>query len=469
MFLNNFFKKYKSRVIILVVFAAARLVVFLTFWQASADKGGWRNFYGSAQSALPALAMRFHEICDWHPPLYYFFTSAILYFFHSQWFIYLAQMFLAALTLFIGYKIAHLFFNKKIATAAVFMLAIEPFWAWNNWLLTSENLSTPLLLSGLYYFFRPIKYSGFSFKDIAASAVFLGLATLTRPNTLPLAIFLSVLLLCVFALKDKLKIASLARIDFKKLLIFFAIFNAVFFAVLIPWMIHNKAVYGRFTLANILSTNIYYYNYPTLLAWQKNISQGDAQKIVYEQAGKDLGRNVGDQGNCMAFSKDELNSQFDYYENESKIQVLSDFASYIEMHLFRAIPFFFQPGYSDMVLAYTGQYDKPDITMGILQGNFFAIKNFFSTINFNLVLYMIGVLFWALCSFSAFAACVYSYFKDKEKFLFLFFSLAIILYNALVISPFVLARYRLPVYILFFIPLAYMMFVIFSKSKHETK
>lgn len=457
---TSFFKN-RWWIFIIAAFLIVRLVIFSTLWQASQQRGGWENFYDFAQPAKSVLLVGFHDYCDWHPPLYYFLTSIILVLFGDQEYIYFFQIIAALIILVFVYRTARLFFSEKVALLAVFLMAIEPFWAWHNWLLVSDNLSALLFLVGIYYFFRFLKFglqpACAGRKNILFSAIFLGLATLVRTNTLLLTLFLSVILILVFLLRGKLKLKNLAQLKVKQLFCCVILFNAVFFLILLPWAARNKLVYDRFTIANILSTNIYFYNLSPLMSWQEGISLDQAQTRVIGQADKDLGKNVGDQGDCQLFSKEEFNRQLDYYKSKSRQYILVNFCPYLRMHLFRALPFFLQSGYFDMRLAYTSQYEKPDITLGILKGDFSEIKKFFADFNLKLATYLLGVIFWGLSSLAVAFSLIYSYFKDKKNFIFFLISAALIIYSALVVSPFVLARYRLPVYAFFCIPLIYML------------
>ncbi len=460
--------KYKWWIFIAIAFLLVRIFVFDSFWQASLNKGGWQNFYDNAQAAPSVLQAKFHEVCDWHPPLYYVLTSALLVMFKTQWAIYLAQILLTFFGLIISYKIAKLFFSEGIALAAVFLLAIEPYWAWHNFLLVSENLSTPLLLLGLYYLFKFLRYS--VWRDIAYSAIFFGLATLTRPNYLLLPFSLSVLLAIIVFFKNRLGLTGQFKLNFRKYLFYFFIFNILFLAVLAPWLIRNQIVYGRLTLANIMSTNIYLYNLPPFIAWQKGISYEAASNMVINQAIEKLGPQAGSFNGCEVLSKAEFNRQLNFYETEAKQYILSNLPSYLVMHSIRAIPFFLQPGYFEMWSAYSGEFNKPDISTLVLKHDWAGIKAFVTDINLKFVVYGLGVIFWGLASLASLIACVYSWRRDRGKFLFFLLSFGIILYNALIISPFVLARYRLPIYILFFIPLVYLIAQLkIKKSSNEKK
>ena len=332
----------------------------------------------------------------------------------------------------------------------------------------TDNLFAPLFLAGFYFWFRFIKNGSYS--SIAVSAFIFGLATLTRPNSLLLTLFLSFLLVLIFTFREKLKIKDYLRINsFKHLFYCLLIFNGLFFLTLTPWVVRNKLVYDRFTIANIMSTNFYYYNLPPFISWKEKISYQEAYDIYAKQADAYLGKHVGNSKfDCTLFTNEELNKQLDYYNRKAKEVMLGNFSSYMVLHLMRTAPFFLQPGYFEMYSAYTGEFSKPDVMSGLMSCNLAEIKGFLKNINLKLVVYLMGVLLWAIISLAAFASLILSY-KDKEKFLFAFFAVAVIIYNALLISPFVIARYRMPLYPFFFILAVYSFLIIGSAVKRIIK
>src|SRR3989344_1940882 len=141
----------KTWIWIIIAFVLVRIIVFSSFCEASADNGVWNNFSAGAQPAQAELMQKFHEPCDWRPPLYYTFPSTALFLFKSQLSIYLFQLLLAFASLIIGYKIIRLFFSEKIAFWATLIWAIEPFWAWQNFQLASENLYMPIFLAAMFF------------------------------------------------------------------------------------------------------------------------------------------------------------------------------------------------------------------------------------------------------------------------------------------------------------------------------
>jgi len=449
--MGTIIKKYKWR-IILGAFATVRVFVFSTFWVASADKGGWVNFYDQAQHSKYALMNIFHHFCDWHPPMYFAVTSALLHLTQTQWSIYIFQIICGLASVVLTYLIARMFFSEKISFVAALMMAIEPFWAWHNFLLMTDNLYVPLFLAGFYFLFRFIK-SG-TYVSIAFSALMFSLATLTRPNSLLLTLLLSFLLVLVFVFGEKFKIKNYPNISgLKHLFYCLLVFNGLFFLILAPWAIRNKLVYDRLTIANIMSTNFFYYNLPPFISW--NISYQEAYDIYAQQADRDLGKHIGNSRfDCTLFTNEELNKQLDYYNRKAKEVMLGNFPSYLTLHLIRTAPFFLQPGYFEMYSAYTGEFSKPDLTSALMSGNLAEIKGFLKNINLKLIVYLMGVLLWAIISLAVFASLFLSY-KNKEKFLFAFFAVIVIICNALLISPFVIARYRMSLYPFFFILAAY--------------
>ncbi|MEA3398223.1 MAG: glycosyltransferase [Patescibacteria group bacterium] len=460
--LKGFLKLYRWWLVLLVLFLLVRIVLFASLWSASPN--GWEDFYNQAQASENAMAMTWHEECDWHPPLYYFFVSLVLFLFQTQWALYSIQIILAFLLLIIIYKIVRLFFSKNIAFVSAFLIGVEPYMAWHNWQVTSENLYIPFLLFGFYFVFKFLISSKAKYLYIAAP--FFSLATLTRLNSLFLAPLIAIAVLFIFLLSGKLKYSQFKNLRLKQVLIFLIIFNVFYLAFIFPWQLRNKFVYGRFSVANVLYTNMYFYNVPTLQAAQKDISYNQAKKELIEKTNARIGSNVGGQGDCGLFTKEELNNQFDYFQSQASRYIKEDFFTYLKIHTVRATPFFFQSGYLNLFKAYTGEYNKPDITGSLMRGDLAAVFNYFKNLNLSVLLYLFGLALWGMASLSVFAALIYTYFKDKDKFSFFLVSALTVFYTAFLCSPFVLARYRLPVYIFFIAPLVYLFNKIFYYIKN---
>ena len=451
------FRLNRKWILIIIAFVLVRVFVFSSFWIASADKGGWNNFYAWSQPAQAVLMQKFHEPCDWRPPLYYTFTSSALFLFKDQLAIYLLQLLLAFASLILGYKIIRLFFSEKIAFWATLIWAMEPLWAWQNFQLASENLYIPIFLAAMFFLFSFLKKG--AARHIMLASFFFGLASLTRPTALLMPAFISVVLIIFFILRGKIRTDDVfLKKSFKEIVIWLLIFNALFFAVLVPWIARNKIIYDRFSFVNLSAINVYYYNLPPLIAVQKNISYQEANDIIVAKAEKDLGPThvATSNWNCALFTTEELNRQLDYYSSESKKYILRNLKDYLPLHLVKMTPFFVESGYFDMYSAYTGEYSKPDITADFLKGDLREVKKFFTGMDLKKTIYIFGIFLWLIIFASMVAAVFYSFFRDKSKFLFFATSVLLAFYTAFLTSPFNFARYRLPLYILFFTGFVYM-------------
>ena len=71
-----------------------------------------------------------------------------------------AATFFPFASLILGYKTIRLFFPEKIAFWATLIWAIEPFWAWQNFQLASENLYMPIFLAAMFCLFSFLKRKG---------------------------------------------------------------------------------------------------------------------------------------------------------------------------------------------------------------------------------------------------------------------------------------------------------------------
>src|SRR3972149_5767271 len=149
----------------------------------------------------------------------------------------------------------------KIPFWAFLIWAIEPFWAWQNFQLASENLYMPIFLAAMFFLFNFFKQG--TIRHIALASFFFGLAALTRPTALLMPAFISVTLIALVFFRNKIKTDdAFFKKSVKEVVILLLIFNVLFLAVLAPWIIRNKIIYDRFSFANLSATNVYYYNLP---------------------------------------------------------------------------------------------------------------------------------------------------------------------------------------------------------------
>ncbi len=434
---------------IIALFVTVRMALFVLFYLHD----GWKTLYAYAQPTPAVLKVLFHEPCDWHPPLYYAFTSALFTLFGNHWAVYAAQILLTFIGIVLAYRIARMYFSENTALASALLLAVEPYTAFHNFTFASDNLFIFLIVAAFYYFFHYLRY-GLA-RGLYLSSVFFGLAALTRPNSLLLVPVLAVLLSLPHAFPYKSRLEWPFLKSTGKSLKSAAIFILLFLAVITPWIARNRIVYGRWTMANIMATNVYFYNIPPLLALTRDTTYDQAFLGLKADAERDLGENVGDQGDCSRFSQEEFGRQLDYFSARSKDYILEEPSSYLKLHLIKSVPYFFQSGLYAIYTNYRNDFSKPDITLLMAKGDIASLFRFIKDSGASALIYLGGTAFWGLASFSILFGLCYSLFRDRRLLPFFMIAAAAVAYDAIVTSPFSIARYRLAFNFLFFIPLCY--------------
>lgn len=469
--MKNFLKNHRKETIIFLICFTAKILAFLIVIGLRLKFGDFEFINKVAEPAdkifrggIPAF--NFYEPGGWHPPLYYFFTASVLTVFPYEWIIFLIQDLLVSISAVFVYKIGLIIFSsvnngEKIAFYSAVLFGIEPYLSFETNTLGSDILGLFFFTFFVYFFIKylvnyEIPFRGF--KNIAASSVFLGLATLTRPSTLfmPLVIFFFLFVFWIFTRKYALQILK-----------HFLIFTAIFLLFIIPWMLVNKASYGEFVFSRLSKVNFYPYNAATFIAAKEKISFGEARARLEEKARQET-KKTGEPLD-------------DYYAREARKIIFSDPVFYIKLHLIKSVPFLIQPGYEIMMHGYGVPYkpDRPDLTLLFMQRNFSAILKFITRIDIATALYLAGLIFWGILNIFLVAAFIksfkynfygtrstveqYSQYRSIEKgerlvfLIFLFFILTIV-YHALLYGTIAIARYRLPLYFMFFMPAFYVIF-----------
>lgn len=461
--MKNFLKNHKKETIVFLICFAAKMLAFLIVVGLCLKFGDWDFINKIAEPAdkifkggIPTF--NFYEPGGWHPPLYYFFTALILNVFPYEWIIFLIQSFLVSISAVFVYKIGLIIFiphlsqnnqnyfekgegfssvnkGEKIAFWSAVLFGIEPYLSFETNTLGSDILGLFFFTFFVYFFIKYLKLG--ALKSIIISSIFLGLATLTRPSTLfmPLVIFFFLIVFWIFTRKSIFPILK-----------YFLIFCVIFLLFIVPWMLVNKITYGEFVFSRLSKVNFYPYNAATFIAAKENISFGEARTRLEEKARLETEK-----------TGEPLD---DYYSREAKKIIFSDPVFYAKLHLIKSVPFLLQPGYEIMMHGYGVPYkpDRPDLTLLFMQKNFSAILKFITNVDIATVLYLAGLLFWGILNILLIAAFIKSFKQDKMIFLIFLFFILTIIYHALLYGTIAIARYRLPLYFMFFMPAVYVIF-----------
>lgn len=164
-------------------------------------------------------------------PIGYPGTLAILYYFlGSNFFVgQFFNIFLSALIMFYGYKLAFEFLGKKVALFSLILYAFSPLAITYTSILGSETLFSALLvLSSYFYLVKRNPY---------ASGFLIGYLTLVRP--------IGVLVPSIFIVFEFFRKQVSIKEKFKFLAVFFTLFVLVF----TPWLLRNYIVFGTPTFS----------------------------------------------------------------------------------------------------------------------------------------------------------------------------------------------------------------------------
>lgn len=134
--------------------------------------------------------------------------------------------------------------DRRARFLAAGLAAFEPQMILWSIVPTTEMIATFTLITALYFFLRVAKEV--SFNDAALSGFFLGLSTLTRPHGQFLFI-LGVLFLITTAVFRKNKRVFLSC----------AVFAAIFFIIMSPWLIRNYYQFGTISVSTTGLRNLY--------------------------------------------------------------------------------------------------------------------------------------------------------------------------------------------------------------------
>lgn len=459
--MKRFFQKYKIEIFLFLASLVLGLAVFsaLSAWE---NKVG--NFSDSDYS-FPVMADdspgyyelarniidqgRFVSVDDksfpesFRTPGYPLFIAGVLLIFNNNNLISFIQIILAALSVVWLYKIARLFFDKKIAIGASLLLLLEPSAIYYANLVLSDSLFVFLLLLLIWFFVRSPKSASQELWFKFLAGLILGLATLVRPIGQYL-FFILLLYFIVYYFKKFNKQKFIA-------IILFILGVAL---VVSPWMIRNKKLFDTWEISSASGLVLYNYTLPMHYAQANDMTLDEARQIFDKQSNK-----TGNQGYDMSlFLTSEL-------KNKSLKYLQDNFGSYLKFHLIKTIPIFFTDGLRDILYQIKANTSgMPNISSYIMHGQFGELASNLLKSKLNISLFFGGVLAWTIINLAALWGFIRLLFNSpKKRFYFIILSAILILYFSLVTGPIANSRYRLPFEPFVFILASYG----FSKKKHE--
>lgn len=199
-------------------------------------------------------------------PGYPVFIAAVYFIFGIKpWLVILAQIVMdSALAVLIAKFALLLFGNLRTSFIAGLLWALEPFAIFYSNKLLSDGLFVFLVVLSFFFFLRFLKIT--HKRNLFASGILLGMATLTRPISIYL--FIPVSIFAFFRFKSKVK-------GFQNVFIFVVIF----LLTIAPWVIRNKLVHNHYFFSTSFAYNALILYAIPLLSFQQNTPEKELKKI----------------------------------------------------------------------------------------------------------------------------------------------------------------------------------------------
>lgn len=170
--------------------------------------------------------------------------------------LYILNLLLFVVSLFLVYKIASTIFDERAGLMAAFFYSIYPLSVYGTSLSLDEHLFMPLWFLGLYLLFLEIKGKKIRFALLWYGLIF-GYATMTRTH----GMFMPVVVGCAYFLIKR---------SWKQILTAVFVVYLIGQAINLPWTIRNYRQWGIYMPYTATFFNIYYANNPAVKRADKN-------------------------------------------------------------------------------------------------------------------------------------------------------------------------------------------------------
>jgi len=465
--IKSFIEKNKTEIALFLAFFCITILFVVSFFifGVNFDKnifpvlvGDSKEYIKLAENILNGNGFTLsNDFLNYEPeslrtPGYPAFLAIILFLFKNQIFISFIQIIMMAFCVVLVYKIALMFFDRKIALLSAIMMILEPSMSYYSSVVLSDTPAMFFFILALYVFLKYIKSEKNDIRLIFLSGFILGFTTLIRPISQFLPFVFLLYLVAVFYKTQSFKIFLKASVLF--------IFG--FLLMISPWMTRNYIIFGSPAVSSISGYNLFMYNVSTYFAYKKNMDFSEVRDQMLEESGFNNNRSE-----LKEFkTSQELGKAAMKYIKEDPF-------GYAAYHLFKTLPFFLTDNFASIEKIYfggTSRLDHVNISGMIIRGQIkelgSIIKDEFKAADIGFFSKLFSVLFWSFIMFMSFFTIGKElYFKNKEKILFVLFCGALIAYFAVLTGPVANERYRLPVEPFMFILASVGIFFIIEKTK----
>jgi len=405
-----------------------------------------------AKNWLEHGVISFDATSPYHPtnfrtPGYLLFLMIIYLIFHS----FVPAMFFGALISAFAapliYLIAREIFSEKIAFGAGILTAVEPMGLFLGVSILTEGIFTPILFLSIYYFIKYLKRGNVG--NLWPASFLFGLSSLIRP-----------IMFYFWPFAVPFIIYKSSNLEWRSVFKNAAVFVAIFFAVLSPWLIRNRISLKSWQFTGLQGELFYVDHYGAVLRY---LDKTESLSGIINNA-------IAIVGLDKRFTPESSDILFKLGLDGIKEHKFA----YANVYAKSLISFFIANGYKSFFIDILGIPAKaPYIPFELfLRFDFKSISKTFSEMDaVGFLIYWGSKLFWVAVFISFLASLIYLFFDERYKSIragAAFIAVAIF-YFALITGPTAIGggRTKAPVNGLIFIFAVFGWFKIFGFIKRK--
>ena len=338
----------------------------------------------------------------------------------------LAQILLASATIVLTYLFGKKFLSEKAGFIAAFLLIFEPTSIINSVSVMSDTVFVFSLLLSIYLLLTPYTSKKRFVAISLLSGALLGYAVLVRVIAQYLA--LCILGLYLFYTEN--------GVPLRDRLLRVLLFIVASICIVLPWSLRNHELFETYTISSTPYINFTQYNLVYFYAYQHHTTPPEVQHLFSDPIPYPT---------TSFWFRSLINEPI--FQKEMHDGLSGNIVPYAEFHLFKTLPFFLNDGLRDANLD-IGLFPQPpgvtNFTDLLLHRNFAAIFHYFLTPTPDLVMLLLGSTFWITVSGLWILTSLYIICTRKKEWWFVLLASGIICYFAVLSSPVIQPRYRIP-------------------------
>ena len=363
-------------------------------------------------------------------PGYPFFLYIFYVLPQSLLFASLAQIALGSGSVLLLYMLGKKFLSEKAAWIGALLFSIEPTTLLVGSVVASDTLFVFAMLLGIYLLLShpPSDKKGLVLAGLAG--LLFGYAVLVRV----IAQYLAVFLLFSYGVLYRAHLRP-----WRTPLLQVVLFVSGMVLVVFPWALRNQHIFHTYTISSTPYINVTQYNLVYFYAYQHHISPAEAQHIFADP---------------IPYPPDSLWFRSLINESIFKAEIAQELHGnlfpYLKFHLVKTIPFFLNDSLRE-INRVTGFYPQAATSVAsinfsdlILAKKWGAVAKFLLTPQPNLWMLLVGSGIWASITVLWLMALLYAVIKRTKTVWFVLFASGIIAYFAILSSPVIQPRYRMP-------------------------